>query len=121
MTAPDVNTIKAGEYELVAERFDQPASGLKPSDPFDFTRYKKGDRVRLDVTEARRLVLAGAVVKPGEAEKMRAQAMAAQMQAHLAALPDEVRDEIVGSFKPADTGKAGAPAHPVPTPPTGKS
>ncbi len=108
----DVNSITAGDYELVAELYDQPAAGLKPSDPFDFTRYKKGDVVTLSVTEAKRLVTAGAVVKPGEAEKMRAQAMATSMQAHLTALPDEVRGEILATFQPPEPPEPAAPADP---------
>jgi len=112
-TPVDVNSIQAGDYELVAELYDQPAPGLKPSDPFDFTRYKKGDVVNLSVTEAKRLVTAGAVVKPGEAEKMRAQAMAASMQAHLAALPDEVRGEILATFQPPEPAAPADPQTPV--------
>lgn len=65
----DINEIKAGEYELVAELFDQPTS--KPTDPvFTFDRKVKGDRVTLTEAEAKRLYAAGAVVIPGEREQV---------------------------------------------------
>lgn len=64
MTETDPNKIKAGKYELVALRWDEILS--KPGEPFDFTRHHRGDEVTLNVEEARRLVLAGAVVKPSK-------------------------------------------------------
>ena len=63
MSDVDLSSIKAGEYELVALRWDEITS--KPGEPFDFVRHRKGDKVTLDVEQARRLVVAGAVVKPG--------------------------------------------------------
>lgn len=73
----------AGKYELVALSWDQPKTGLKVGEPYDFTRRVQGDVVTLDEQEAIRLYQAGAVVKPGEREKAlvgayQAQAAAAQ-------------------------------------------
>lgn len=114
-----VNEIKAGEYELVAELWDEPKS--KPGDPyFDFVRHRKGDKVKLDVETARRLVTAGAVVKPGDREKFAAeQARAAYVQA-LAALTPEMRDQVAAGELPEPVEPAqseppagGAPSEPV--------
>lgn len=95
----DVNEIKAGKYQLVAVRWDQITS--KPGEPLDFTRHRRGDIVDLSAEDAKRLVLASAVVKPGQlersaAEQARAIAEAAQRQydAILAGLPEDVRNEV---------------------------
>lgn len=58
--------MKAGKYELLAVRWDQVLS--KPGEPFNFTRYRKGDVVDLDVEDARRLVKAGAVTPVSETD-----------------------------------------------------
>lgn len=63
MSDVDLNDIKAGDYELVALRWDEITS--KPGEPLDFVRHHRGDTVTLSVEDARRLVVAGAVVKPG--------------------------------------------------------
>ena len=84
----DLNDVKAGNYELVAELFDQPNS--KPEDKvFLFTRYRKGDIVSLDEDEAKRLVAAGAVVEPGSLERARVAALRAAYEAALAQLPPD--------------------------------
>ncbi len=100
--------VKAGTYELVADLWDEPLS--KPGEPFDFKRHRTGDKVTLDVEEARRLVTAGAVVKPGEREKAALAAAQAALQAALAAIPEEYRDQITAepvkpepSTPPSDT------------------
>lgn len=91
-TSPD--DIKAGSYELVALQWDEPTS--KPGEPFTFVRHRRGDTVELDEEEARRLVLAGAVVEPGSREKAAAELAKAQFAAALAALPDDLRAEVLG-------------------------
>lgn len=84
----DLNDVKAGDYELVAELFDQPTS--KPGDPvFLYKRYIKGDIVTLDEDEAKRLVSAGAVVEPGAFERAQLAAAKAAYEAALAALPPD--------------------------------
>lgn len=96
----EIDQVQAGEYELVAEQFDQPLS--KPGEPFNFKRYVRGDKVTLDVAEARRLYAGGAVVLPGEREKLAAQAAVAAAAAALALVPEEFRDQIsVDALKPA--------------------
>lgn len=81
---PDLNNVTAGEYELVAELFDQRTSPLDK--PFTFTRYTRGERVVLDEADAKRLVAAGAVVVPGELQRAVFEAAKAQYEAALAAL-----------------------------------
>lgn len=95
----DLNDVKAGKYQLVTLSWDRITS--KPTEPLDFTRYHRGDVVDLSVEDAKRLVAAGAVVKPGELEKLKAeqakaQALEAQRayEAALAGLPDDVRAEV---------------------------
>lgn len=95
----DVNEVKSGKYQLVAKSWEQIHS--KPGEPLDFTRYKRGDVVDLNVEDAKRLFAAGAVVKPGALERdavAQAKAIAEQAQrqyeAALAGLPDDVRAEI---------------------------
>lgn len=89
----DINDIAAGEYELVAELWDERTS--KPNEPFDFVRHRKGDIVTLDGPEAKRLYKAGAVVRPGEREAALAAAQAAQFAATLASLSLEQRAEAL--------------------------
>ncbi len=79
----DVSELKAGKYELVAESWDETVS--KPGEPYDYKRHRKGDVVQLNVEDARRLVAAGAVVKPGEREKLAAEQAAAAAAAAQAA------------------------------------
>jgi hypothetical protein len=102
----EINEVKAGKYQLVALSWDHITS--KPTEPLDFTRYHRGDVVDLNVEDAKRLVAAGAVVKPGQLEKTaveQAKAIAEQAQrayeAALAGLPEEVRAEIAPGTVPA--------------------
>ncbi|XBB66859.1 hypothetical protein ABFU82_22545 [Nocardioides sp. WV_118_6] len=62
----DLNDVKAGEYELVAQQWRQVTS--KPGEPYDYVQHRRGAIVTLDVADARRLVKAGAV-KPVKAPK----------------------------------------------------
>lgn len=88
----DVDSVKAGTYELVAVQWDEQTS--KPGEPFDFIRHRAGDKVDLDVAEARRLWLAGAIVRPGERERAAAEQARLVYEAALAALPDDVRAQL---------------------------
>lgn len=95
----DLNDVKAGKYQLVAVRWDQITS--KPGEPLDYVRHRRGAIVDLTAEDAKRLVAAGAVVKPGQlekdaAEKARAAAerAAQEYQAILAGLPEDVRSEV---------------------------
>ncbi|HXH77310.1 hypothetical protein [Nocardioides sp.] len=95
----EVNEIKAGKYQLVAVQWDQITS--KPDEPLDFTRHTHGAIVELSAAEARRLVGAGAVVKPGQLEKSKAERAReiaeqakAEYEAALASLPEDVRAEV---------------------------
>lgn len=88
----DINDIKAGEYQLVAQRWDEPTS--KPGEPFTFRRHRQGDKVKLSESDARRLVVAGAVVKPGELERRAAATALAQYKAALALVPDDLREHV---------------------------
>ena len=109
----DLNDVKAGKYQLVAVRWDQITS--KPGEPLDYVRFRKGDIVDLNVEDAKRLVAAGAVVKPGQIEKDRvelaraaAERAQADLNALLSGLPDDVRAEIAPetvSQEPTGPGK----------------
>lgn len=95
----NLNEIKAGKYQLVSVRWDQITS--KPGDPLDYIRHRRGDIVELTAEDAKRLVTAGAVVKPGQLEQSAAeQAKAVAEQARrnyeavLAGLPEDVRSEV---------------------------
>jgi hypothetical protein len=88
----DINQIKGGQYQLIAERWDETTS--KPGEPFTFRRHRKGDKVTLSEADARRLVMAGAVVKPGEMERRVAAAALAQYRAALALVPDDLREHV---------------------------
>lgn len=90
----DVNDIKAGSYELVADHWDEVTS--KPGQPFEFTRHYRGETVRLSQSDARRLLPSGAVRVPGEAELAAAQALQAQLAALIAQVPDELRAQLLG-------------------------
>lgn len=105
----DLNDVKAGKYQLVAVRWDQITS--KPNEPLDYIRHRKGAIVDLNVEDAKRLVAAGAVVRPGQlektkAEQARAQAerAAAEYQAILAGLPEDVRAEVAPTTVTATGG-----------------
>lgn len=109
----DLNDVKAGKYQLVAVRWDQITS--KPGEPLDYVRYRRGDTVELNAEDAKRLVKAGAVVKPGQLEKdalerARAEFEAAQTQlsAVLSGMPEDVRAEVAPetvSQEPTGPGK----------------
>lgn len=101
----------AGSYELVAELWDEPTS--KPGQPFEWVRHRRGETVELSDAEAKRLLAAGAVVKPGEVEKAQVAAAKAAYEAALAALPPEVRAEYEAQATaggPVDGGSDGVPA-----------
>lgn len=87
--------IKAGKYELVAVSWDEIKS--KPGEPLDFVRHYRGDVVDLDVETARRLVLAGAVVKPGAREEAQAQVALANLRAAMQALTPEQREALLAT------------------------
>lgn len=74
MSKPDLSKVTAGEYELIVLSWDEVKS--KPGQPFDYVTHRKGDKVNLNVEQARRLVSAGAV-KP---VKKRASGQASQQQ-----------------------------------------
>ena len=88
----DVNTIKGGEYELLAVSWDETTS--KPGDPYTFKRHYKGDTVTLSEEDARRLVPVGAVAPKGQLALQQAELLRAQYVALLASLPDEVRAQL---------------------------
>lgn len=75
MSKPDLSKVAAGEYELIALSWDEVKS--KPGQPFDYVTHRKGDKVNLNIEQARRLVSAGAV-KP---VKKRASSQASQQSA----------------------------------------
>lgn len=116
----DLNEVKAGEYELVCALWDQPVN--KPGEPFDFVRHRAGAIVTLDGPEAKRLFSAGAIVVPGSREKAQAEALRAQLEAALAALPDSVREEVLATQRggnvdgapigAVEEGPAGEPVQP---------
>lgn len=63
---PNIEDIEAGEYVLTSLRWDEVIS--KPGEPFNFRRHRRGDVVELNVEDARRLVLGGAVKKKGDSD-----------------------------------------------------
>lgn len=99
--------VKAGTYELVALQWDQQTS--KPGEPFDFTRHRRGDKVTLDADDARRLVRAGAVTKPGERQKAEAERAKAAYAAAVAQLPDDIRAEVAGDVALPEPEQSKAP------------
>jgi hypothetical protein len=107
----NLNDVKAGKYQLVARRWDQITS--KPGEPLVYTRHRRGAIVDLNEADAKRLVAAKAVVKPGDLEKAaaeRARAIAEQAQADyqaaIAGLPEDVRKEVApASPEPASSDK----------------
>lgn len=110
----DLNDVKAGKYQLVALRWDQITS--EPGKPLEYIRHRRGDIVDLNASDARRLVKAGAVVKPGQLERDKAEQArelaeraAADYQAILAGLPEDVRAEVAPGTVPQTPG-TGAPA-----------
>ncbi len=122
----DLNDIKGGKYQLVSPRWDQITS--KPGEPLDFTRHRRGDVIELNAEDAKRLVAAGAVVKPGQLEKSRAEqareiAERAQREyeAVLAGLPEDVRAEIApGTVSHVPENPPANPAGAGGTPPEGQ-
>lgn len=95
MTTPvNPHDIKAGKYELVALSWDETTS--KPGEPYAFRRHVQGDVVSLDVEQARRLVTAGAVVKPGEREWS-----AAEQARTLADAAQRAYEQAVAKAQPA--------------------
>ncbi len=122
---------KAGTYELTALQWDKITS--KPSEPLEFTRYVRGDKVTLNSEDALRLWSAGAVAIPGEREKAAAAAAHQQLQVALGAMTAEDREAFIKSLSaespaaaPSKAPRAGRtrtpspPAPPAP-PPTGPS
>lgn len=112
----DLNDVKAGKYQLVAVRWDQITS--KPGEPLDYVRHRRGAIVDLNAEDAKRLVAAGAVVKPGQLEKTKAEQAralaeraAAEYQAILAGLPEDVRKEVA----PATVSQTGDQGNKGPT------
>lgn len=114
----DVSNVKAGKYELVALRWDEPKS--KPGEPFDFVRHRRGDVLDLNTEEARRLVAAGAVVKPGERERAQRERARQAYEAAQRLVPDDLREDqgeaggsgtgdvvVPDDFDPDDPGKHG--------------
>lgn len=105
----DLNDVKAGKYQLVAPRWDQITS--KPGEPLEFIRHRRGAIVELNTEDAKRLVGAGAVVKPGQLEKTKAEQAraiaeraAAEYQAILAGLPEDVRADVAPTTVAKDEG-----------------
>lgn len=101
----DLNDVTAGKYQLVSPRWDQITS--KPGEPLDYIRHRRGDIVELNAEDAKRLVAAGAVVKPGALEKAKAEQArelaeraAADYRAILAGLPEDVRSEVAPETVP---------------------
>jgi hypothetical protein len=92
MSDVDVNSIKAGTYELVATQWDRITS--EPGKPLTFERYRRGDKVKLDEADAKRLMLAGAIVEPGSIQRAAAERARAQYLAALAQLPPEMQAEL---------------------------
>ena len=116
---PDVNEIKAGEYELLADSWDETTS--KPGEPYTFVRHYKGDTVQLSEEEARRLVSVGAAGEVGAREKAQLELAKAQYLAALAAVPDALRPQITEEQALENFGReipveeltvATAPGHP---------
>ncbi len=95
----DIDQVQAGEYELVAELFDQRTSPLDK--PFDFKRYRRGDTVTLDVEEARRLYAAGAVQPVGQRQLQAAEQARLAYAAALALVPEQLRAELPDTTPPA--------------------
>lgn len=85
----------AGTYELVADQWDERVSPLDK--PFASVRHVKGDEVELDAETADRLGRGGAIQKPGEAQRANAYAAKAAFEAAIMALPESVREELLGS------------------------
>lgn len=82
----------ASRYELISLFWEEPTS--KPGETYTFERHVRGDLVDLSHEEARRLLAAGAVVKPGSRERAAAEAAKAAYEAALAALPDDVKADL---------------------------
>lgn len=108
----DLSQVKAGKYELVALRWDEPKS--KPGEPFDFVRHHQGDVLDLNVENARRLVAAGAVVTPGEKQRAEEERARLAYEAARAQVPDTLRDDEGGAdgseVDPDNPGASGVKA-----------
>jgi hypothetical protein len=92
MSELDINQVQAGEYELIADLWDERTSELDK--PFEFVRHVRGDKVTLNQEDARRLVAAGAVAPVGAREAAELEAAKARYLAALAAVPDELRPQL---------------------------
>jgi hypothetical protein len=88
----DINEIKGGEYELLADSWDETTS--KPGEPYTFVRHTKGEVVTLTEEDARRLLPVGAVGEVGAREKAQLELAKAQYLAALAAVPDALRPQL---------------------------
>jgi hypothetical protein len=89
---PDVNEIKGGEYELLADSWDETTS--KINEPYTFVRHYRGEVLTLSEEDARRLVPVGAVGEVGGREKAQLEAAKAQYLAALAQVPDHLRPQL---------------------------
>lgn len=110
MSTP-IEDLEAGDYELVSEIFDQPTNDEGKT--FTFKRYRKGDTVTLDLAEAQRLYKAGAVVLPGEREVAAAAFARAQYEAALAALPEDIRAQVLADVAGAAPATSVSDPEPV--------
>ena len=89
----DVQDIKAGDYELVADHWDELTS--EPDAKFaTYERHVKGDIVTLSEEDAKRLVGSGAAIEPGAREKALALQLQAQLATLLAQMPDAIRSQV---------------------------
>lgn len=95
--------IKAGDYELLAQ-WDEVTS--KPTEPLNYERHAPGDIVHLDEATAKRLVGAGAALKKGERARLAGEAAKAEYERALAALPDDVREQVESDTSKRTAAKA---------------
>jgi hypothetical protein len=100
----ELDEVKAGKYELVAVSWDEITS--KPGEPLVFTRHRQGDVIDLNVEDARRLVTAGAVVKPGSRQEAQAQVALANLRAALEQLTPEQRELLLAGGEAVETPTA---------------
>ena len=104
MRKADLNSVEAGEYEIVAPYWDEIKS--KPGQPFDYVRHRRGATVNLNVEQARRLVYAGAVVKPGAADEVE---QPGQETSQRPGVPAEEQEVVEPAVVEPDEGPAPAP------------
>lgn len=107
----DINQVKAGRWELVADQWDEVTS--KPGEPLAYVRHTAGDVVTLTQADARRLYKGGAIVEPGSREKAVAEAALAQAVATLQSLPDDVRTALVTEHLQLDPAAVAAEHSPA--------